>query len=589
MGGATEAAIWSNLQLVDEVPDNWSSIPYGLPLANQRYHVLTENFQPSPDWVPGDLYIAGSGLALGYLNDPEKTAASFLIHPQSGERIYKTGDLGRYWPDGTLEFLGRQDSQVKVNGYRIELGEVEAAMVSCPEVSSAAAAIVEDGGGARLVGFVTAASAASQGGAVGAHSADDISAMRAEGITLVDPVERLQFKQKKLNLRNDITDKPHLSLFTSQKDQNSQLLKYSERMSFRRFLNSSVTFKQISDLLGELRGFTHDTWPVVKYRYGSAGWTYAVQTYLLIKPDRFEGLDGGAYYYHPLKNELIFLADLPKNSESFFPIGNREIFADGAFAIFLVANIPAIEPLYGQRSHEFVLIEAGLISQLLESATLDLDLGLCQIGAVEFENLRGAFQLTPEHHYLHCLIGGPIKRQPGWIFLDSLADSMPESQLAPSVNHIPALIKSQLHQWLPQYMVPSTIIVVDSIPLNSNGKIDRKALAEIALGKKDSATFVAPRNDSEAQLAKVVADVLGSGPISVTENFFDLGATSLHLVHVQRRLSEILDKQVSITELFEHPNISALSSYFTGKVDSQDVLEAAENRAQIRKRLQQVG
>ncbi|EFW79655.1 Yersiniabactin non-ribosomal peptide synthetase [Pseudomonas savastanoi pv. glycinea] len=125
MGGATEAAIWSNICTVSRVEPHWRSIPYGTPLANQRYRVVDEAGRDCPDWVAGELWIGGTGVAQGYFNDPERSARQFV--EVAGERWYRTGDMGCYWPDGTLEFLGRRDKQVKVGGYRIELGEIDAA------------------------------------------------------------------------------------------------------------------------------------------------------------------------------------------------------------------------------------------------------------------------------------------------------------------------------------------------------------------------------------------------------------------------------------------------------------------------------
>mgnify|MGYP001942013001 CR=1 FL=1 len=135
MGGATEASIWSNWFIVGEVQPQWKSIPYGYPLTNQAYHVLDSQLRDRPDYVSGDLFIAGHGVALGYENDAERTAASFIEH--RGERLYRTGDLARYWPDGTLEFLGRRDHQVKIAGNRIELGEIEAALQQHPAIRDA--------------------------------------------------------------------------------------------------------------------------------------------------------------------------------------------------------------------------------------------------------------------------------------------------------------------------------------------------------------------------------------------------------------------------------------------------------------------
>jgi pyochelin synthetase len=156
LGGATEAAIWSITYPIDRVDPAWPSIPYGKPLENQRFHVLDGALRPRPDLVVGDLYIAGTGLAEGYLGDPTKTDSSFIRLP-SGERAYRTGDLGRYLPDGNIEFIGRDDRQVKIRGHRVELAEVEAALAADPEVNAVAVTTQGERNDRRLVAFVEAA------------------------------------------------------------------------------------------------------------------------------------------------------------------------------------------------------------------------------------------------------------------------------------------------------------------------------------------------------------------------------------------------------------------------------------------------
>ncbi|PZT76135.1 MULTISPECIES: non-ribosomal peptide synthetase [unclassified Streptomyces] len=155
MGGATEASIWSNWYPVTGVPAGWQSVPYGTPLANQTMHVLDRNMADVPDWVPGDLYIGGAGLATGYLGEPERTAASFPRHPVTGERLYRTGDRARYRPGGILEFLGRADHQVKINGYRVELGEIEAQLSGLAGVGSSVALVDTSHSQPYLAAFIT--------------------------------------------------------------------------------------------------------------------------------------------------------------------------------------------------------------------------------------------------------------------------------------------------------------------------------------------------------------------------------------------------------------------------------------------------
>lgn len=151
LGGATEASIWSNdFAVPKEIPDAWKSIPYGKPLTNQRFFVLDSLLLDCPDGVPGMLYIAGASVAKGYLNDREKTNEKFIWHEDKKERLYCTGDMGRYRADGNIEFLGRQDSQVKLNGYRVELGEIENTVKKHEGVRDAVA-VADTKNGSRLI------------------------------------------------------------------------------------------------------------------------------------------------------------------------------------------------------------------------------------------------------------------------------------------------------------------------------------------------------------------------------------------------------------------------------------------------------
>ena len=153
LGGATEAAIWSNAFEVDHVAPEWTSIPYGYPLRNQRFRVVDARGRECPDWVSGELLIGGVGLARGYRGDPEITAGQFV--KENGERWYHTGDLGRYWPDGTLEFLGRIDMQMKIRGFRIEPNEIEAVLNEHPAAEDALVTVRQDKwGDKRLVAYV---------------------------------------------------------------------------------------------------------------------------------------------------------------------------------------------------------------------------------------------------------------------------------------------------------------------------------------------------------------------------------------------------------------------------------------------------
>lgn len=141
MGGATEASIWSNyLNVPRQIPKDWISIPYGRPLKNQVYRVVDELGRICPNYVKGELLIGGVGVAKCYHGDEELTNRKYF--EEDGLRWYRTGDNGRFWNDGTIEFLGRKDTQVKIKGHRIELGEVESVLKGFPDIIDCCASVI---------------------------------------------------------------------------------------------------------------------------------------------------------------------------------------------------------------------------------------------------------------------------------------------------------------------------------------------------------------------------------------------------------------------------------------------------------------
>ena len=155
--GPTENTTFTCCYSMREFDQVRESVPIGRPIANTEVYVLDHSMKPVPVGVPGELYIGGDGLARGYLNRPELTADRFVPHPFShepGSRLYKTGDVVRYWPDGNIEFLGRLDQQVKIRGFRVEPGEVEAVLSHHPAVREVIVVAREDiPGDKRLVAY----------------------------------------------------------------------------------------------------------------------------------------------------------------------------------------------------------------------------------------------------------------------------------------------------------------------------------------------------------------------------------------------------------------------------------------------------
>ncbi|MFF5209443.1 amino acid adenylation domain-containing protein [Streptosporangium sp. NPDC000396] len=175
LGGTTETAIHSTVCEVRDgrVPAGWTSIPYGTPLRNVRCRVVDVQGRDCPDWVAGELWIGGAGVADGYRGDPERTADRFV--EADGLRWYRTGDRARYRADGTIEFLGRADHQVKIRGFRIELGEVEAALADHPAVRHVTALVATAGTVPRLCAVAVAGPEAGEDG-LKAHAAERLPA-----------------------------------------------------------------------------------------------------------------------------------------------------------------------------------------------------------------------------------------------------------------------------------------------------------------------------------------------------------------------------------------------------------------------------
>jgi amino acid adenylation domain-containing protein/non-ribosomal peptide synthase protein (TIGR01720 family) len=155
--GVTEATIDSSIfeSRASSALDPMANTPIGKPLSNTRFYVLDRHRNPQPLGIPGELYIAGDGVARGYVNRAELTAARFVAcSPVREERLYRTGDLARWRPDGNMEFLGRIDDQVKIRGYRIELGEIEDHLRRCESVKQAVVVAKELGAGMELAAYV---------------------------------------------------------------------------------------------------------------------------------------------------------------------------------------------------------------------------------------------------------------------------------------------------------------------------------------------------------------------------------------------------------------------------------------------------
>ncbi len=338
-----------------------------------------------------------------------------------------------------------------------------------------------------------------------------------------------------------------------------------------------------------------------KYRYASAGGLYPVQVYLFIKPERVAGLTGGTYYYHPLYHQFIRLAQAETLNETIHWPANRPAFLSSAFSLFLIAKMGAITPLYPGAARDFALLEAGLMTQLLETSALREGFGLCQIGTLDFERIREHFQLDDDHLLLYSLVGGllptislslpqqiqpvPIS-EPAW-------NGNPMQQARSTIDQIRFIeeIQGFLKERLPRYMLPARIQLLDALPLSSNGKVNRKALPEIELAQSINEEYVAPRTELEATIANILGEVLVMEKIGTHTNFFDLGANSLSLIRFHHQLQAMLQRTIPMVDIFRYTCIEALAQHLREEEVQTQLLSSQERvnkRTDTRRRRSQM-
>ncbi|MCH6159355.1 amino acid adenylation domain-containing protein [Streptomyces marispadix] len=618
-GGPTETAIWCVAHEVTDDDADRVSIPYGRPMRNHTIDVLNDRMQPCPVWVTGEMYIGGSGLADGYWRDPERTAESFVTDPASGRRLYRSGDLGRRLPNGEIEILGREDFQVKIRGHRIELGEIEAALLRHDDIRSAAVTPVgESHESARLAAVYVAGSrraavadedrtrtdGTDDKPAPGGHDVYD----EALGDVVTDPMKRLEFKARRPGLRTDLEGDAHplatAAPPTTQEEPTAQEGRSGvpPRRSRRTYGAGQLSLSALGRLLEPLRTEADPGGMLPRRRYASAGALYPVQTYLYVADGRVEGLAGGTYYHDPDGHRLVEVRPGALLDAGIHAPDNQETHRNAAFALFLVARLDAIEPLYGKRARDFSVLEAGLMTQLLDNAAPENGIGLCQVGYFhDTEALHTALELGPSADVVHGMLGGVLTEEPesreggeggeGGAEVatargQSGASATPRGRLA---DELPGYLAASL----PGYMVPATYVEVPELPLTARGKLDRAALRRLAEEAGSAATAAeegaggdgGAENETEAAILSVFRAELGaSAAITVRDRFFDMGADSVALVRVHRALQAELGREFPLMTMFEHSTIRRLAGFLAGARPEQDTVDEAFARARRRSR-----
>lgn len=405
--GPTECTINATAYVVDldTVKDGPNVIPIGRPVAHTSLYVLDDQLQPVPTGTPGELFIGGRQLARGYLHRPEQTAEKFITATVCSngrpDRLYRTGDLAQWNEDGSVQFVGRMDNQVKLRGYRVELDEVRLAIENHDWVKSAAVLVREDSdtGHQSLVACLELnlreAALMDQGN----HGSHHLS---KKGRVQV----RAQLSNQGLRQDGELAGKPIVRLLGAEATEAQRRLTFARKTY--RFFEGGATSK--TEVLGLLRRIPQDhgsrelselTEPefgsllryfgqyssgerlLPKYGYASPGALYATQLYLEI--NGIAGIKAGYYYYHPIRHELVLVT---AKAESETP----------GLTLHFVGKKPAIEAVYRNNVLEVLEMETGHMLGHFDEVLPEFGLG---IGAGSFDaSALAQLKCPAEHHYL---------------------------------------------------------------------------------------------------------------------------------------------------------------------------------------------
>jgi epothilone synthetase B len=607
-GGPTETTIWDIHNFIGKVDPSWKSIPYGKPLTNATYYVMKDNLEECPDYVTGELCIGGAGLARGFWKDEQKTKEKFIRHPKTGERLYKSGDLGFYRSDGMIQIVGRKDFQVKIRGLRVELGEIESVLEKNSEIKDAVVTAIGDSQtNKRLVAYIVPSNLIPEQ-ETKTKSSQNVYEASVEQTdrdgSLLSEVEKMELKIKHLEIRQNDAGKTRINLLKPEIHSKIKQ-KYLSRQTYRTFQSDrdKISLKKFSEFVSCLAQYNSDELPFPKYRYPSAGSLYPVQVYLYIKPDRIEGIEGGTYYYHPKDQCLILLNSNPKIKKSIHTVNNYQTFEDSAFSVFLVAEMRAIAPVYGAKtiservkksriktmlsgfhtmmvglkqqqssadvSRDFCVLEAGYMGQLLMTSAQENQIGLCPVGGVDFSQIQEYFDLQDSHMYIHGFLSGPISTNQTKTFTLISEMSGATGSINPKREFIED-VTEYLNERIPDYMVPSSFVIMDQLPLTPNGKVDRKALPVPEDGMNASAEKIDMSNLSPSveKIAGIVQGVLKMESVNPLANLFNIGATSIQIIMITNQLESKLAFRPRIDEIYTDPTIAAIALKYDKYIES---------------------
>ncbi|EPH46596.1 non-ribosomal peptide synthetase [Streptomyces aurantiacus] len=576
--GPTEAAVDVTHHAC--LPHESGPVPIGVPIWNTQVYVLDAALRPVAPGVSGELYLAGTGLARGYLGRRALTAERFVACPygEGGTRMYRTGDVVRWNKDGRIEYIGRTDFQVKIRGFRIELGEIETALSGHPAVQQTAVIAREDTtGGQQLTGYVVVDPQTAPGVAR-LHELQ--AAGRLDGVELHElPNGMVMAGRNKSNmtyLYDEIFQRGEYARGGVRIDDGARIIDVGGHVGMFGLWAGSVARDvqvYVCEPMPELAEF---------YRINAhlQGLDAVVTTCgVSDAPGRAE------FTYYPEMSLMSGrFADETTERETL-----RRVIANerGSQA---VEEDQLTDMLADRLTSTQVDVELRTVSQVIRDNNLTVvDMLKVDAEKSELAVLRG---IETEHWPLIRQIVAEVHDEDDRVAVvtkmlaakgfnvvvetpqglegtgmcqlyatreshDTPAPTAP----APAGWHSPAQLtrelRAHLEQQVPDYMVPGHLVILDQLPLTANGKLDRTALP--APDQAEAAAGRGPRNHNEEVLCRLFAELLGVDEVGIDVDFFDHGGHSLLATRLTGRIRSELNVDVKVTTVFRNPTVAELA------------------------------
>ena len=598
--GPTETCVDSTFYHIS--PGNlppYDILPIGNPLPNQQVYILDNENQLLPMGVPGELCIGGDGVGRGYLNQPELTAEKFKKYRSYRSNrtyisFYKTGDLARWLPGGTLEFLGRIDNQVKLRGNRIELGEIENQLRNFEAVKDAIVVIRKEAqnaeGDEQLVAYVTP---------------DPMTASTVKRLLQLEK-EGLRPGQQFHCLPNGMP-----AFYINLHEAENLYREIFEEYSYWKYgieLQDGACIFDIGANIGMFTLFVHNRCKDAQIysieplpptcevlRLNTRLHEVNANVYNIGISDR-DGVENFTYFPNsPAMSGRFANLDEEIETARTFMI-NREIDGNKGVGLSQEQVDEIVEERLNTESYSCTV--KSLSSLIRENQVDKIDLLKIDVEKGEIDVLNGIAeedwgkiqQLVIEIHNVDDRLEGIIRQLEAHGFHVAYEqDTLYKNTKLYNLYAIRGEIKKEAHgnaivQWkfstpgqlivdlknhlnrrLPDIMIPSSFILLDSFPLTPNGKIDRSALPAKASRHFDTG-YEAPRDEIEKKLTDIWSAILGveKDAIGIDSDFFDLGGHSLKATLLVSRMHKELNVKLPLAEVFKNPTIKTLAEYLRG-------------------------